>query len=170
MDWPLRVGEERGVPQGTSKDQSDQGGLGLGGVFSVNNTVGQTSTFNPSRIADCWVKLQALVTNPGPSHRSEWIRIRLNHDIEVNPGPKKVYECTVCGRRINERKEWSVKCDQCRKCIHWDCTSLDEEERWSKQSMGTCCDETRPNAIQNALSARSTSRRGHTDRNDRSDR
>ena len=60
MDSPLRVGEKRGVPQGTSKEQSDQGGgLGPGGVFSV------------SRIADCWGKLQALVTNPGPRHRSE---------------------------------------------------------------------------------------------------
>ena len=145
------------MPQGTSKEQFDQGGLGPGGVFSVSNTVGQTSTFNPSRIADCSGKLQALVINPGPRHRSEWIRIRLHHDIEVNPGQKKGYECTVCGRRINERKEWSVKCNQCKKWIHWDCTSLGEERRWSKQFMGTCCHGTRPSATQNALSVRSTS-------------
>ena len=75
MDWPLRVGEMRGVAQGTSKEQSDQGGLGPGGVFSVSNTVGQTSTFNLSRIAYCWGKLQALVTNPGLRHKLEWIWI-----------------------------------------------------------------------------------------------
>ena len=26
IDWPVRVGEKRGVPQSTSKEQSGQGG------------------------------------------------------------------------------------------------------------------------------------------------
>ena len=59
--------------------------------------------------------------------------------IETNPGPKRVWDCTVCKNKIDERKEWSVKCNSCKLWLHWDCSELGSHGRWSRSFIGQCC-------------------------------
>ena len=36
---------------------------------------------------------------------------------------------------------WSVKCNECKKWLHWHCSDLGENGRWSKGFSGPCCFE-----------------------------
>ena len=74
----------------------------------------------------------------GQRHALATIRLGLLHDVEKNPGPSKTWKCTKCRKGIT-RKTWSVKCNGCSEWIHWDCTKLGEDRRWSPSFLGECC-------------------------------
>ena len=59
--------------------------------------------------------------------------------IETNPGPKRVWDCTVCKKRTDEKKQWSVKCNSCKIWLRWDCSELSSHGRWSRSLLGQCC-------------------------------
>ena len=70
-------------------------------------------------------------------HRRSHVKLKMRDDIETNPGPRQ-WVCTEYHKRI-KRTEWSVKCNHCSQWIHWRCTDLGDNGRWSSQFRGFCC-------------------------------
>lgn len=59
--------------------------------------------------------------------------------VEPNPGPNKIWICSVCNKRIN-RNSASVKCNKCGEWCHLRvCSSLKTSRQWSSQYIASCC-------------------------------
>ena len=125
------------------------GGEEFDSVFSLGHTVGRYFTRQQLThgVADHGGKLQAInIPANRKRHVEVMARMKMCHDVEVNPGPaKSKLRCTICNEGF-KKKEWSVKCNGCKKWTHWNCTSLGEDGRWSTSFRAQCCTPQEPHA------------------------
>ena len=106
-------------------------------------------------------KIQAITRR----HEGALVSIRIMYDVELNPGPKKVWLCTTCRQEIT-RKQWFVKCNICLDWIHWDCTDLEDEDTWTTSFISSCCSSNIPAPTvyaQTSVDSQRSPRQGESD-------
>ena len=153
LDGLVPARGEKRRPVGFRRSQNSN--LGGGGreepdsVFSLGHTVGRYFTRQQLThgVADHGGKLEAInIPANRKRHVEVMARMKMCHDVEVNPVPaKSKLRCTICNEGF-KKKEWSVKCNGCKKWTHWNCTSLGEDGRWSTALRAQCCTPQEPHA------------------------
>ena len=135
-------GEKRGpVDFRRSQNSNLGGGEEPDRVFSLGHTVGRYFTRQQlTHGVDHGGKLEAInIPANRKRHVEVMARMKMCHDVEVNPGPaKSKLRCTICNEGF-KKKEWSVKCNGCKKWTHWNCTLLGEDGRCSTSFRAQCC-------------------------------